>query len=486
MKICKLAVAGVLALASLATASATTTIHIIGSTAYRAAVNDAIRKVLNVTSWAIVAPDTTDTSLGGSSEGWWSGTLKAHSGDGTVVIKTFFTGSIAGVADLCIPHTITGFIADGQGSPSGAALGSGYTQDPAEDADFAWTDTDAGTDALVLQKGNTGAITGKDAIQGQTLDEAGTLAPSAGEQGIVFFELVGEALTTGSSFPIQSLSTDNLATMITKGYISMAQLTGTTTNSNQTNDIFLIGRNEDSGSRGNVYADAFEGYNIGSNTAVQFMPGYSGGTIKSYNDTGASASYITTTGSNLVYDGGTATSLSSLQEWPSGWALNTDSSISWTSLGHSGFISGSEVAAALSATDPIIGVSVNIAGVTNTPNQTYVVGYVAGTDAATALTAPAHATELQYNGVTYSQAGVLNGTYGLWGYEHAYYIDGSASTIVDAANDISDYVYQFSAEDNASCVQDTTDRSASGIFIPATPLVVRGGPGQPITEKYAP
>jgi len=76
MKIKKLAMAALLALASVASSYATTTIHLIGSTAYRAAVNDAIRHVLAPGyTWAISASGTTNSSLAGASAGWWKGAL---------------------------------------------------------------------------------------------------------------------------------------------------------------------------------------------------------------------------------------------------------------------------------------------------------------------------------------------------------------------------------------------------------------------------
>jgi hypothetical protein len=497
MKIQKLALAGLLALASAVSSFGTTTIHIIGSTAYRAAVNDAIRHVLNSGyTWAISAGSTSDSALAGASAGWWKGTLKSTSA--AVEIKTFFTGSIAGAVDISIPHTVKGFIPDTMndgsqtGSTSGVAVASGalvtsteYTAET-DTPDFAWTDTNQTTDALVCQHA-TSSTAYNDTV-GAGLTEAGTLAPSVNAQGIVFFDLILEKLSSGSNPIPQGLSSDNLCTMITQGYISVAQVTGTTTGNGTTSDIFLIGRNEDSGSRGNVFTDAFEGYNIGSKINIQFLPNYTGSPA-SYTDSGAPNSYTnaasTVITGGTVYDGGTAGTLAGLIEWPKNWALNTDSTIEWNTTGHSGFISGGEVASALSAPDPVTGITVNIAGSTYTPSATYVVGYVGGTDAATATGNGAIA--LPYNGVSYSYNNVINGTYGLWGMEHAYYLTSEVGTdLAQGCNDISDYVYTYSAEDSPSLVQSDTGLDAAGIFMGVMTQVNRGSPGAPILESYNP
>jgi hypothetical protein len=519
MKLNKFVAAGLLALASITGASAQT-IHIVGSTAYRAAVNDAIRSILApgytfATTGTSVA--STFYGMGGNSTCLWSGTIASgFTGAGSAIeIKTAFSGSIAGLADMC-QGVKSSYVNDSasystSGTPSATAGDS-------EVADMAWTDTDAPTDELVVQHAlSTTGTTAYRAISTNitNLTEAGTLASGEEGQGIVYFELVEEALTSGSTSPFTSLSTDNLESMIQNGYISLAQVNGSTSAAAQTTDIFLIGRSEDSGSRANVFACATQGATslIGSVNTIQFLPTWSGA-VQSYTDHGAATAGLA---SNSVEEGGTGSTLTTLQYWPAHWGLNSDPTIYWSQGGHSGYNAGSNVALALSGTDPITGVNVYLTsnrsgtsytptGSHSTPTGTYVVGYLAGSDAVTCTggvvtslnTTGAAATRIAYNGVQYSQAAVLNGSYNLWGYEHAYYLstnaNATATVQAEAIADIADEVYSVTAEDNANFTQNSSDDSAVGIFIPgngnaaaeATELVTRAAPGAPTTEDYAP
>ncbi len=102
MKIPKFALAGILALALAGTASAQSTIRIIGATTYRAPVHAAIEAILSPGyAFADSGSSNSASQLGGASAAEFSGTLISN-GD-PVVIKTFWTGSVAGVADVVFP-----------------------------------------------------------------------------------------------------------------------------------------------------------------------------------------------------------------------------------------------------------------------------------------------------------------------------------------------------------------------------------------------
>jgi hypothetical protein len=283
--------------------------------------------------------------------------------------------------------------------------------------------------------------------------------------------------------PISSITQENAESLIHSGYLPVMAITAST--ANQYDYLFLIGRNEDSGSRLNVYAEAQAG--VGQ-AAVQWMPSYTGSPA-SYTDAGASAAYISTTGSNVVYDGGTTATLAGLQKWPANWALNTNTTISWTTAGHSGFVSGGEVASALEAINPITSGSISITSGPTTPSKVYVIGYVGTADANSALTTGTSATnngatELKYNGTLYSQAAVKNGAYSLWGYEHALYNSSLESgDKLQAIDDIADTVYQTTASYNSSLTP-VTDRTAAGIIEDSTVLFSRGKEGGVITQTY--
>jgi hypothetical protein len=232
--------------------------------------------------------------------------------------------------------------------------------------------------------------------------------------------------------------------------------------------------------------------------------------VATYTDAGAADAGLSTT----VQVGGTSSYLTALNEWPAGWGLSSDTAIYWSPSGHSGYNAGSNVATVLSATDGITNVSFTD-GAGNPASAVYVIGYIGGTDSATSVTVTggtagnwvatggtnayntsgARAVRIPYNGVLYSQAAVLNGSYGLWGYVHAYYIQGSTaynnSVDKDAMDDIADKVYGVTAQDDVTLTNSSTD-AAAGIFIPGgsgsgnsggTEEVERGGPGQPITTE---
>jgi hypothetical protein len=517
MKFNKLIMAGLLALASVTGASAQT-IHLVGTNSYRAAVNDAIRSIL--------APGytfaTTGTSaaiavygIGGASTCLWSGTIASgFTGAGSAIeIKTSFGAAVSGLADMC-QGVKANFVNDGSYSTSGTP---NATAGDAEIPDMAWSDCDAPTCELIVQHAlsTTGTTAYKSISSNITnLTECGTLASGEEGQGIVYYELVQEAITSGSTSPFTNLSTDNLEELIQNGYISLAQVNGSTSAAAQTTDLFLVGRSEDAAARGNVFACASEGATslIGSVNTIQFLPTWTG-SVKSYTDAGAATASLPTS----VEEGGTGSTLTTLQYWPAHWGLTTDPTIYWSQGGHSGYSGSSNLALALSGTDPITGVNVYLSanhgsnsytptGSHSTPTGTYVIGYLAGADAVTCTggvvtslnTTGAAATRIPYNGVQYSQAAVLNGSYNLWGYEHAYYLstnaNATATVQAEAIADIADQVYSVTAEDNANLVQNSSDDSAVGIFIPgngnpaaeATELVTRAAPGAPTTEDYAP
>lgn len=412
MKLSKFAISGILGLALAGTASAQSTIRIIGATTYRAPVHAAIEAILNSGyAFADSGASNSASALGGASAAEFTGTLKSNSNP--VVIKTYWTGSVAGVSDLASQRAISGFMADGLAVVGGTGLGSGYAQEPSpEPCDMAMSDAPYGDDALCLQLGNTAAKAAKSTIQSTTFHEAGSMDQSfATGEGIVPFEWVLEK-TTGAA-PISNITQQTAQTLIENGYTSLMTLTGNT--SNQYDYLFLIGRNEDSGSRCNAYAEAQTGF---GQAAIQWMPSYIG-TSGSYQDIGASPSYVSSSGTNYVYDGGTTATLSGLQKWPSNWKINTNTTIAWTVSGHSGFVSGGEVASALSAVDPVTSGSISITSSPTTPNNVYVIGYVGSSDANTAI--GNGATELTYNGVLFSQNAVRNGQYTFWGYEQALY-----------------------------------------------------------------
>src|SRR5450631_547950 len=96
--------AGAVSTKKASSARADITVHIAGSTAYRAAVHNAIVAVLN---GGTVTAAGINTSVAGSNQAVFKGTVSGHTELGTVTVETVWTGSISGVNDLVNNPSIT-------------------------------------------------------------------------------------------------------------------------------------------------------------------------------------------------------------------------------------------------------------------------------------------------------------------------------------------------------------------------------------------
>ena len=171
--------------------------------------------------------------------------------------------------------------------------------------------------------------------------------------------------------------------------------------------------------------------------------------------------------------------MSGLYFWPSNSPLNAAPTLNWNAPGHSGYSLTSDLANALSATNPVSIASLTIGNASNptpTPNgitQAYFVGYNAVVDSA-ALVANG-GTALSYNGVPYSEAAVKNGQYSLWAYAHVYYIGAGARALTGdkkrTADDLADIIFDADANTNGSGVVGGT--GGSGIVLDSSVLVGR-------------
>src|ERR1700722_2232667 len=117
MKAPKFFLAGLLALSTVGVAQAQTVVHITGSTAFRAAVHSAITNILE--PGFVYA--YTGTSFTGASQAIFTGT--AISGGISVIIKTSWSGSLAGIETVsqAVPSTVGTFLTN---STSQSAAGT--------------------------------------------------------------------------------------------------------------------------------------------------------------------------------------------------------------------------------------------------------------------------------------------------------------------------------------------------------------------------
>jgi hypothetical protein len=462
IKTLSLGILGAVGLAS--SASAQTYIHIVGSTAFRnadtAAMIDYLSTHLASGSTSVYAGYTgTASTTGILSAGAAiiaNGTIgTTGSGSATVVFETSWTGSLAGVVDLVaqnsnntvnfIDPTTMGSTSISSVNTSGQVTASTYrggagaltpTAFYQVAPDVAFSDSYQGTISKELGSGATlSAKVGNystigslaTACAGGTIAEAGTGSgvnqTGYGFIGIVPFEWVVGNIASGGNSIFSNITQQASIALIGTGSLAQGNLTGTDNTADYSNYLYLIGRNEDSGTRIGALSESQFGV---TGSPFQFEP-----TV-----TGASASGVTP----VVYGSVTGNQLYPISP------LNTEPNIEWNKAGHSGYASGGNVASALAATEntayyaftPPSGSTATgqAADQVSLNGSAFGIGYLGVTDAATAIKGGGKA--LSYNGVPFSIAAVESGQYTFWTYEHCYRLAGTTgvSSMVDSLADL--------------------------------------------------
>lgn len=480
MKIPKIAMVALMAATLAGSAYGQTTIRIAGSTAFRAAAIAGVASLLQTGYTYAYNGSGSPTLAGAAGAGAaiFSGTT--YDGNNPVVIKAFWTGSVSGCSDVVSGRAIQGFLSNSDlPSSAGGAIGSG-TDAVAAKVDIAFSDASAGADALALQLANSAGKTLKSTIQsavnGGTLIEAGTQGQPA--QAVITFVWTAMAEKSGGALPFTNINQEQAATLVKNGFVPVSTYTGSMTDTN--NYLLLFGRNEDSGSRVNAFAEAQTGF---GQSCVQWYPSFTA-TNAMTNPSTSIDSY--SDNNTTVLEGGTGAVLSSMVPWPTGWTLNTNTTVAWTGAannGHSGYIKGSQVADFLSSQNPVTGVNVTVSAGYST-GSVYPVGYLGTSDSYAAHVSPGSAPILTYNGVAYSQAAVELGEYTFWGYEHCYYLSSNltpSSVGQTFANDLADGVYLTYADTDSvstpgSLMQSTSSQYTAGVLLSGM-LTSRGGEG---------
>jgi len=344
-----------------------------------------------------------------------------------IIFHNHFTGSTAGCVDLATNNTTLTQIPD-SATPAIGATAVGLSASTTAAPEVAMSDclyTDAAT-VLGSSGDNTAGKNAGVTVGNSGMIEGGVLASAVGYVGSVDFEWVlGSVASTAPQADITNITQDNAAALLSLGYIPETYLTGNTADSSGV--VVVIGRNEDSGTRVLYQSESWANgtgnkFGLGAAT-VQWLVTQSGVALPT------SSGY-----SSLAGD---ASGITAIQKWPKynyngsnyttssagGWSLYTESSITWATLGHSGYNSGGDVAAILESPNPVTTLTGGPSGFSNV----YIVTCIGTHDAAGALTNTfgPNATALKYNGVAYSKANIENGSYPLWNFEHLYYLTGS-------------------------------------------------------------
>ncbi len=396
--------------------------------------------------------------LGAGSAVIADGTIGAG-GTATTVIETYWSGSLAGVVDVVagnqtgayidpsnltstqITAINTGATATANPYGGGVAITGSITTTTAV-PDVAFSDSYQGTIAKELA---TASFSGTNthvgsytsiaslaaACAGSTIIDAGTSgnAKDAGFVGIVPFQwVIGNISTSAIKSSITNVSQQAARGLITGGFVPQAYLTGSNSTADTANYFYLVGRNEDSGTRIGAYSEAQFGVTA---TPVQFA--------------------VTLTGTAA------GSPVSSTAKYPV-TPLNTEPAIVWNTAGHSGYASGGNVATALDGTENSAALPTFTGKSSENTGSTYFMGYLGVTDAASAVGGGGKA--LTYNGVPFSLAAVQNGQYTFWTYEHVYRLASiSGTTLGTIADGIADNVYLADADVAAS---DGTHSTTSG------------------------
>ncbi len=456
-------------------ASAYTLIHVVGSTAFRAATTVAIIDELAgatasnyVKSKTVYAAYDAGPITSATEQIFANGVLPGTTNAGsdpaaTVVIVTHWTGSAAGLIDLTVGATQNLFFDDTNatiqgdmypldsstylfaGSPETAAgpagaIGQIDQSTAGQSVDMEMCDVNKFSVSSEMATATlTGTLTSPtgtftsmaqiaSAMKGSTVVDAGTNSTgNAGKVGHVaicpFVWAVGNMTSDSgttvysndnSSFTVPSNITQNAADqLITAGFVAQGLLTGTAKQADFSTIFYLDGRNEDSGTRIAAFSEA----QFGVTTApFQYKIG----------------------------DGSTTTNPT--QYFPASTTLNGQPQIGWGTTGHSGYNGGSNVQAALDIpNDGNVTFAATNGGqaITGSPTNSFFIGYLGLPDAANALNGGA-AKVLSYNGVTENATNIQNGTYTFWSYEHCYRKSNSADNAT--INTIADLIFKKDAD----------------------------------------
>jgi len=491
MNLLKTLTLGLLAVALPSMASAQTVIHITGSTAFRAPTTCAIVTGLGGIGTCRAIWTGSSTFLKGTSSLLANGTI-GSGGTATVIVECNWTGSLAGVVDVATQHALA--FPDETNSTNIAAINGSNTLVTTNftggtsgfiSAGFATTSTTVAPDVCMSDAfasscakalstctiTGTGALTGTittgtqlaAAINAAPLREAGSSSPivgagtAAGYLGIVPFQwamgnMSGSVATpSGTTTSITNITQQTAAFLVKTGFapLSMFSATGTDLASTDTTEfVYLVGRNEDSGTRIDAFAEPQLGFIANpSQYFLTFSGGANTSTIPVPTD------YVQIGGNSAV--GGTASLVESFNPWTSGSTLNTESRITWNLSGHGGYAGGGDVASVLSS-------PVDQANVFNTSSpagenagNAYFIGYLAVSDSGAFNNGTSKGLNvLTYDGVAASTVGIQNGSYSFWSYEHMYYLS-TASTAVQtfantAANNIATTFVSFGSSGTSS------------------------------------
>lgn len=394
-----------------------TDVYVTGATAFRSATLNTIRTIFANSGQFKIVHSGGNGGYNGSQYAIIQGTFSNV--PGTTTIYTSFNGSVEGIRALATTNNnpeyltasaltnATSFIPQGSTTADGV---SGISAPRAAAAsDFAFSDV----------------------AKASTPFGSAFLLPASPQVGVVTFSMVANRGTTNA---IDNLNTQNFRALLGRGYIPRKMITG---NTNDNGVVYVMGRNDGSGTRTTYAAES--GFGITTPMNQYIMGAASGGAMTAIylvpaGGTNAALNGSTNNGGlGLIGAAGNASTV---------WNQNVD--------GNGGYVSGGNLIAALTNTSASVTVYEADGNLFEANQDISVVSFLSTGDTRTAMTGGAIA--LGYNGVKLSDFATNGGTittadrnkitqgaYTAWGYQYFYRLP-----TITSGNKLSVYNLMFS------------------------------------------
>jgi len=429
MKTSKLILASLFVMAAAQMASAQIEIRITGSTAFRTAVHTAIQNILQ--PGFTIGYTGAGANVLGATEAIFKGTTVTS--NIAVTIKTAWSGSVGGIHSLTTgnglpdatanPAIVAGFLVDS--TPTSAPPGTNSVPATFETpvapaaADKAGFPNIAMADSFQASAGPISKTLTTPALVGWSGD------PANGEVGVVPFVWVRNA---GAPTTLSNMTNQLASAVLTQGNIPLYQFTNVATD---TIPVFVTGRNNDSGTR----LDAFAEPGFGIATSPQQVDPTN--PLPSTFDHIAAGAWVAGTSGVTFYNPTT-----------------------------NGRSSGGTLAGDMNATGS--NTNLNSTGSQGLQSGGWLVTYLGINDS---NSVNGGANDMTYNGFAYSPTAVEMGQYTFWAYEHLYF---SPQLHALPANDT-----HITVANQLATRLTTVDATASGILL-SSMLVARVAEGLPV------
>jgi putative hemolysin len=372
-------------------ASAANVTYISGSTAFRGSANAALTNYCAQNGGSLIAWDNATIGSAGNL------LLSYTNGNGVQYVNVHWNGSEAGNQSAAGPATGVSNAANVSFYQTNAVglVTTGINN--SHTTDLAFSDTYQ----------STSIFNGK--VNGVTYGALSGFDNADGIVGVVAFTFVGS-----TNFPTNANVTAQVFNQIAAaGNIPLTLLTGNA--ADNTNSVYLVGRNVDSGTRLTTLAETTYGVRTPV-TTYAVATGFTGGGL-----TTATLSGTSTTNTLILYP------------------VETIDGISSVSAGNSGYGSGGTLCG-LMTNVYAQGAALTVAGSpARSTGTNFLLGYAGVSDANGKTNGGL--VKLPYNGVSYSTNAIAQGQYTYWGYEHLYVSPNANATAKSFATGLGNQIY---------------------------------------------